>query len=286
MSETQRVKVLCTPQFPNEKTTLSTILKALDVELVRPESSEADLVIFWEDATFKRSRELPVARWGVPPINSRCLDISKHRVDGTHLQVFGYALQIDPLTYDGPCIEKSNLNALHDAREVQCPGTSPQRRKVYQRLVDISTDDGSLEEIRIPVVGSEIPFCWRKLRRPEPLPQRIQGGYARSLPVPTRQLLTADEETLILRLCAALGLDFAELDAGRDRADGRLYVFDANSTPFSPRSSCTDEDKRSSVELLAAAFARQFGPVISPPAGTSIPLSFSRISFESAFVRE
>jgi hypothetical protein len=123
---------------------------------------------------------------------------------------------------------------------------------------------GGLEEIRVAVVGNEIPTCWRKLRDNLPLPQRTQLGPLRSLPLPAGHVLTVDEQNLIVTLCQTLGLDFAELDTGRDLADGRLYVFDANSTPyFTTVESSTPDERELALELLSATFARQFQPQIT-----------------------
>ena len=40
-----------------------------------------------------------------------------------------------------------------------------------------------------------------------------------------------DEIDKLLRFCAAMNLDYGELDVLRHKADGRIYVVDVNTTP-------------------------------------------------------
>lgn len=257
-----RVEVISLPQAPKPQSALHKTLNKLGYTLVGRDREIADLVIHCEDATFPRPQHLPQSRWGVPPVNGRCPDISKKRVDAVAAEVFGYPLNVDPLTFDGPCIEKSNLNARHETREVTCPGFKPAPNKVYQRLIDLSQPDGHLVELRIFVVGDELPVCVRKLRPAIPLPERIEHGPM--FTVQTAEVLSDEDQRLILKFCRAFGLDFGALDAGRDRSDGRLYVFDANTTPcFTSTRRSTEEDRALIVDLLAAAFARQFQPQIT-----------------------
>jgi hypothetical protein len=174
--------------------------------------------------------------------------------------VFGYPLHVDPLVFQGACIEKSNINARHDAQLLNCPIGTVRSDKVYQRYVDTTHSDRQFEDLRIPVVGSEIPFCWRKSVGVDKLSDRLSHAYERCVPTPTLAAMTPAEVELTLSFCAGLGLDYGELDAGRHRADGRLYIYDANSTPFM-RVHCTTEDEdQFTHSALADSFARQFQP--------------------------
>ncbi len=62
----------------------------------------------------------------------------------------------------------------------------------------------------------------------------------------------------LIRFARVLGIDFGELDAIRDHADGRLYVFDANNTPCVRLAGVSAADRRPTVEKLAEAFDRAF----------------------------
>ena len=54
---------------------------------------------------------------------------------------------------------------------------------------------------------------------------------------------------------AAMGLDFGGLDILRDRADGRIYIVDANKTDMGPPSALASNDKLKAMRGLADAFA-------------------------------
>jgi len=54
-------------------------------------------------------------------INLNCNDISKTKVSNVHKKVFKYAIDIDPLKFNGKAVEKSYINALHDGRIIECP---------------------------------------------------------------------------------------------------------------------------------------------------------------------
>ena len=45
------------------------------------------------------------------------------------------------------------------------------------------------------------------------------------------EAFSANDISRILTFCERLGLDFGELDILPDRAEGRLYILDANKTP-------------------------------------------------------
>jgi hypothetical protein len=54
-----------------------------------------------------------------------------------------------------------------------------------------------------------------------------------------------------------LGLDWGGLDVLRDRAEGRLYIVDANKTDMGPPTALPLADKLAATRLLARAF-REF----------------------------
>jgi hypothetical protein len=63
---------------------------------------------------------------------------------------------------------------------------------------------------------------------------------------------------VLLRFCAAIALDYGELDVLRDNDSGRIYVVDANRTPIRPRGlAAADED--AAFGPLAAALQARLG---------------------------
>ena len=238
------------------------ILRALGYVQIGSDQDQADLVIAWHDDTYPTYPEFPVSRWGIPPINGRCHDISKKRVGEAFASVFGYELSVDPATFQGPCISKFNMNATHNVTLHECPVETPARSRVYERYVDTMTDGGYYEDIRIAVVGAEIPICWKRINAEDKLERRFAQKSDDSILVPTAAVLGPEDVRLVLAFCSELGLDFCELDAGRDRADGRLYIFDATSTPTVRRRN-SDEDNAFLTRELSAAFTRQFQPLFT-----------------------
>ena len=103
-----------------------------------------------------------LARFG-EVINLRATNISKTNVERIHAEIFGYTTAIDPLTYRGPCLRKSDVNALHDGAIVQCPIEKLESGFVYEKLIDNMTSAGALD-MRVPIFGSILPLVYHKTR--------------------------------------------------------------------------------------------------------------------------
>ena len=101
--------------------------------------------------------------------NGHCLDISKSTLDRHHHEVFGYGLNVDPTTHNGPTLEKSEGNAVHDGREIQGPLSPDQLQpsKVYQRIIDNRTENDLFEDLRVVVILGEVPLVYRKRKTGE-----------------------------------------------------------------------------------------------------------------------
>ena len=192
-----------------------------------------------------------------PVSNLRCVDISKQHVERVHRQVFGYGCHVDPRTHRGPCVCKSDQNAAHDGTIIQCPIESVDARFVYQRVIDNTSSDGMALDIRVPVFGSTIPFCYLKRR---PLGQRFSNENSAVDLCDVGKLLKADEVERLLQFCDAIGLDYGELDVLRDNGDGRIYVVDVNNTPDGPPNHLPDADAEIALQRMADAFTQEFLP--------------------------
>jgi hypothetical protein len=187
-------------------------------------------------------------------INGRCSDIRKTRVGEAQLRHFGYCCEIDPRTYVGPAVRKSELNTAHDGCIVQCP-LEPEEGYVYQRLIDSEGDDGFVEELRIPIVGSRIPQVYI-LRRPSNLRFAIMNSSA-SLKDPS-DVMSLDEIGRVVAVAREVGLEMGEVDVLRDRSDGRIYVIDVNKTPFGPPRALPWSEALEAARMLSAAFSAEF----------------------------
>ncbi len=213
------------------------------MRVVDPE--DADVVMFFEDATWSMRHPTPA---GAKGLNFACNDISKSRVASVFEAVFGYPLTIDPTTHRGLAVEKSEINSMHDGRIVDCP-CEPKEGSVYQRLVD--TSDGlNITDLRTPCVDGVPILVWQK-ERPAARVFSVHNRLVR-LRRPD-QIFSAAEIVAIRTFCAHFGLDWGGLDILRDRTDQRIYIVDVNKTDVGPIIALRLWDKLRSISRLAEA---------------------------------
>lgn len=263
--------LLLHPFRPHIEDDYSIILIAcrLGLQFTTDPRRECAAAMHWHDTTHRPSNPvLEDIAASLPVINLRGNDIRKTRVDAVMRHVFGYGLAIDPVATSGPFVEKADANALHDGRVVHGPLAAPVAGRVYQRLIQGRCVGRLVEEIRVPVVGGQVPFVHLKYKkRDAPLALSVRG----TITEPTA-VLEGHEIASLLRFADAMGIDFGELDIMRDRSDGRIYVFDANNTPCVRFVGVSATDRRGTVDRLTAAFEHAFlrrrAPV-SPVASTA-----------------
>jgi hypothetical protein len=70
---------------------------------------------------------------------------------------------------------------------------------------------------------------------------------------------SGEERAKIAEFARRLGLDWGGLDVLRDRADGRIYIVDANKTDMGPPIALPQADKLRSIMKLAHAFRTYMG---------------------------
>jgi hypothetical protein len=176
----------------------------------------------WNDATVVES--VPGA------LNGDCTDISKSVVDRAMDRAFGYRAGIDPRTYKGAAVRKSEENTAHDGVLVECP-LKPEPAYVYQRLIDNRVSaDREVVDLRLVKVGDTFPVGYRKYR----------GANIRFVNFNThvdlfdpRAEFSDDELRRLAEATNAMRLDVGEIDVLRDR-DGTPYLIDVNKTPWGP----------------------------------------------------
>jgi hypothetical protein len=250
------VTVLAYPHALEPGSVLYKICDELDYRRTNEIGAKADVIIHWEDCSFRRADGLLEERNRHQKVlNFRCNDISKQRVDQVHQAIFGYKLEIDPLRHRGRCVKKSNENAAHDGMIIDCPIAERDEACVYQKEVNNRVDDHYIEDIRVPVFGRVIPFCYRKRR---PIASRFRNENTSASLCELNTMLAGSEVQQILRFCEAMGLDYGELDVLRDRDDGRLYVVDVNNTPWGPPNHLDRASVPVALQRLSQAFASAF----------------------------
>jgi len=150
-------------------------------------------------------------------INGRCDDVSKDKVNRVHLDVFGYDMAIDPETYTGAYVRKTNLQGDKSGRVFR----STQKRQsgyVYHKLIN-NVDGGLRVDYRVHVINGEIVWTRKKWKR-----KIIDSHPLRSEIVN----LEVSEQKKILEFCEAMGVDFGELDVLKD---DKIYIVDVNDIP-------------------------------------------------------
>jgi hypothetical protein len=238
----------------------------LGYDITNSPKEQVDICIKWKDSTFSsKDQILPdLSNQGIRIINIDCEDISKSRVHEVFYAVFGYNLDVDPLTYSGLCVVKSNLNSQHYAEIILCPSSEINPNTAYCKLINNEVEDGVVLHYRVPVFKHLIPFVYVKRM---PLERRF-GGFSDLISVqivPAEEVFSEDEIHKILRFCKKMNLDYGELDVLRDKTDGHLYIVDANNTPcsklltdlrrFPPdRRVLSPTDRLAALEKLAQAF--------------------------------
>jgi hypothetical protein len=238
------------PMRPQPQAPISLILRRLGMRVgFRPRADET--TIAWDSDTWfsrRSARRLPDNA-----INGRCLDVSKSKVADVFEHVAGYALAVDPTRFEGRIVIKPEENGRNVGQIVEGPLLRPERGKTYERLVDCR-DGNYLVTCRPVIIGSEIAITYRKWR---PYPSWFVGCVL-SLPVPASELLSDDEQALLLSFAAEMGMDYGELDVLRDRHSGRIYVVDANRTPGPPRNLPADM-AGPTFDAMADAFRELLG---------------------------
>lgn len=252
-----RARISFFPRKPRSYYAIWPVCQLADVKIV-DDHDQADLHFYFEDVEFMTApRQAPT---GKPALNVGCYDIRKSVVARVFEETFGYGLSVDPARHVGPAVEKSEANGRHDGRIVDCPLPAPRHDRVYQRLVDNTFDGSDFIDIRTPIVGGRIPFVYLKRRMAD---RRFSNDNHHVDLVDVDAMLSPDEQAGIQRFAKAMALDFGGLDVLRDRADGRIYIVDANKTDMGPPAALPASGKFEAMRGLADAFAAHVDELLS-----------------------
>jgi len=196
---------------------------------------------------------------GVRIINDTNFNCSKENVQILFERVFGYRLMVDPMSYSGKAVVKSSRNAAHDGQVVKFPVQNIDASKVYEKLVQNVCGSMGGEsmfcDIRIPIICGTIPFIYLKFR-PESLRFSNYNFYAKV--VGSQDCLSDWEIDRILAFASAIGLEYGELDVLRDYEDKKIYIVDANNTPYGPPNHIEPEGSDIALRLIAQSVLERF----------------------------
>lgn len=244
--------MLVCPVVPPPDAVIAKLCTHLGYRTVADTTGRADLGLYWDPSTWREPPpELAHLAAAIPVINLQCRDFSKKRVDDAHARVFARSLQVDPLAAAGAFVVKSDRNARHDGRIVNQPIEGPVAGFVYQRVVNNEVGDGTVVDLRTPIVGGRIPLVYKLYR---PVEQRFSVDDTRAEIIATPEVFSEQETALLVRFAAAMRMDYGELDVLRDRESGWIWVVDANPTPWGPPRTLGESEHRAAVAQLSAAF--------------------------------
>jgi hypothetical protein len=251
-----RLTLLIFPDTASAKSVIYALAHLNGWRISRNVRARCDLALAYRDmADGQPDDRLVQLSQRVRVINLGCTDVSKRHIDTVAADVFGHDVRIDPLTFTGKAVKKSNANARHDGAIIECPIQIADSEAVYQRVVQNVTDDGMVEDIRMPVIGGAIPLAYRKYR---PVENRFANLNARAEIVKPDDVASAAERSQVLEVCRRIGMEYGEVDLLRDRGDGLLYLVDANPTPWGPPNHLPKADMRRALDLLDRAFRAAF----------------------------
>ncbi len=263
----QEKRILFYPDTPHERAVILKILAGLGYGYSNILNSKYLLGFKWRDTTvYSLDDSITLVRNHFPFFNTRCTDISKRHIAAVFTEIFGEVLAINPATFSGAVVCKSNRNAAHDGLVTTAPTQEMDPEKVYQRLID-NADGDEVVDYRVPVMLDRMPLVYVKRR---PISSRFSNKNASVTLTTPEALFTAEEQAKLLAYCRGIGMEYGEIDVLRDRSDGNLYVVDANNTPYGPPNGLTKEDSSRALDLLCVGFECTFLPV-AKQANSALP---------------
>lgn len=221
---------------------------------ITKDTQVANIIFVFDDSTTSNTGAKLDPALKEKAINHRIDDISKTHVAKVFQDVFGYGVEIDPLTYQGKTVQKSDINATHDGVVIDCPITpaAVKEGSVYQKLIDSTFDGSRPEDLRMAYVSGEIPVVFRKFKLPE---KRFGTEYDHVDLWDADTAFSAEEQAQLIQFCGAMGLDFGAVDVMRDKHDGRIYVVDVNKTCM-PVLCLSQKSQRAAMRKIAEALLR------------------------------
>jgi hypothetical protein len=236
--------------MPSKKTTIYKIATK-NLLCIRQFHSKNDVAQIWFDDQTKTDF-IPYSN-GRKILNAYCLDISKKNVEKIQKEVFGYGMEVDPRTHQGKCVIKSDENAVHDGRIVQCPMLNFDQNKVYQIIIN-NEENQSYFDYRVAVMSDEIIIIYKKYKT---LEKRFTNDTYHAV-ICDEKIIPSEIQKKIIHFCNKIQCDFCELDVLFDKDSQKWFIIDVNKTPYGPPASLSRVEKEKAVNILSDGFKRKF----------------------------
>lgn len=244
----ERGRIAFAPFIPRPVSAIAQICRQLGWAIEGPERvGETSLTMYCA----RSEAVLPPmpAHW----INGQFVDHRKTTVATAFDRAFGHGYEVDPRLHSGVMVRKANKNAAHNGEVIEGP-EEPRPGSVYLRLINNVTG-GEVEDVRMVWMRGLIPIVYLKYR---PIASRFSNLNTRVEISNLDDLVSPDEATRIGAMCQELGMDYGEIDALRDRDDGRLYVIDMNRSPSGPPNGLAATGKAQALQIMSREFAERF----------------------------
>jgi hypothetical protein len=189
-------------------------------------------------------------------LNAACNDISKKNVEKIQELIFGYGMSVNPQSHFGACVCKSDENAKHDGKIIQCPTDSIDNNQVYQIVINNKDNfrKGIYFDYRVCVMGGSIPIVYKKYKTEE---KRFTNDTFEAEISPL-ETIPQDIQNKIIEFCHTIQCEFCELDVLQDQDSGKWFVIDVNKTPYGPPASLPSSEKKKAVTILSNGFQKSF----------------------------
>jgi len=245
------MKILLYPDTHHKRykiTKLKLFVELLGIDLADGIEDDYDVLLYWSYHKFKRKLDEFLLEESKKRhiINLGGWDTTKTYNEEVMMKAFGYNTVIDPATYQGRMLEKSEIQGAHSMVEI---GNRKRKKDnyIYVKLLDNRTSDNMVRDYRVYVCNNNITLVIIKDRS---IDDRFKGtaeSVIKTCDSP-KDVFSDDEIRKIGLFCKIYDTEFTELDVIRDN-DGRLYVVDNNNMPAYSRLTWAEFEKENNKIL-------------------------------------
>lgn len=121
-------------------------------------------------------------------------------------------------------------------------------------MINNENKEWGIYDIRTPIFNQTIPFVLIKCKDES---KRFKDSFTSSLIRETSSIFTPSEISQIIEFCKKLKFDYGELDILKDLSDDKIYIIDANNTPWwCPP--LPEIESEYAIKRLSNAFKKEF----------------------------